>query len=72
MPAENVELTAIFSLIGDVNLDGVINSSDIVAIYNYIAQGEDSGTPLECADVNNDGVVNSSDAVEVYTRIANR
>ena len=51
---------------GDVNLDGVVNSSDIVAIYNAIA-GEG---PTEGADVNGDGTINSADAVATYNIIS--
>lgn len=52
--------------IGDVNRDGVYNSADIVAIYNYIAYGESSGVEFFYADVNRDGVINSADATAVY------
>ena len=71
MPAEDVELAAVFIALGDVNLDGVINSSDVVAIYNFISEGEASNILQENADINADGVVNSSDAVALYTTIAN-
>lgn len=54
----------------DVNNDGVINSSDVVAVYNYINQGDASGYTLVQADVNGDKMVNSSDAVEIYNQIA--
>ena len=36
---------------GDVNNDGVVNSADVVAVYNYISQGEKSGISQYCADV---------------------
>ena len=49
-----------------INLDGVVNSSDIVAIYNAIA-GEG---PTEGADVNGDGTINSADAVATYNIIS--
>lgn len=54
----------------DVNRDGVINSSDVVAIYNFINSGEDSGYSAAQTDVNEDGGVNSSDAVAVYNHIS--
>lgn len=54
----------------DVNRDGVVNSADIVSIYNYINVGEESGLTLERADVNDDDVVNSADVAAVYSYIA--
>lgn len=57
------------SLIGDVNRDGFVNSSDVVSIFNFIAQGEAADIKESDADVNRDGVVNSSDASAVYNII---
>jgi len=47
---------------GDVNMDGIVNSSDIQALANYLYY---HGTLVnECsADVNEDGTVNSMDIV---------
>lgn len=55
------------ALYGDVNRDGKVNSTDVVAIYNYIAS--QTGVPAEQADVNGDGQVNSTDVVAVYNVI---
>lgn len=52
---------------GDVNGDGVINSADITAIYNYIASGSESGLTTSQCDVNGDGAVNASDVATVYS-----
>lgn len=52
---------------GDVNGDGVINSADITAIYNFIATGADSGLTSAQCDVNGDGAVNASDVATVYS-----
>lgn len=51
---------------GDVNGDGLIDSADAVAIYDYVNQGADSGYTLEVADLNGDGEVTSADVVRVY------
>lgn len=67
--AISLDLFAPPSIKGDVNGDGVVNSSDVVAIYNYINEGVASGYTLEQTDVNKDGQVNSADAVEVYNVI---
>ncbi|MDY3062439.1 MAG: dockerin type I repeat-containing protein [Bacteroidaceae bacterium] len=69
--SKNMSVSATFEedlviIEGDVNLDGVVNSSDIVAIYNAIA-GEG---PTEGADVNGDGTINSADAVATYNIIS--
>lgn len=60
----------VFGNVGDVNRDGIINSADVVSIYNYVAEGEASGVSKIYADVNNDGVVNSADAAVVYNIIS--
>ena len=54
---------------GDVNQDGAINSADVVAVYNYIVQGNASGISKDDADVNTDNAVNSSDATYIYNKI---
>lgn len=69
MPAYDVMYTATTSLKGDVNLDGTLNTADIVAIYNFISTGAESGIVQENADVNGDGVVNTADVAAVYNII---
>ena len=69
MPAGDVTYTAVYVKVGDVNLDGLINSADVVAIYNYIIEGVDSGIEKENADVNGDTFVNSADVTAVYNII---
>ena len=54
----------------DVNGDGEVNSSDVVALYNYIQVGASSGLDESVADVNGDGRVDASDVVYVYNVIA--
>lgn len=53
----------------DVNGDGVINSADAVAVYNFIQDGESSGSSKATCDVNGDDIVNSADVVEIYNAI---
>jgi len=54
-------------LLGDVNGDGQINSSDAALVYAY-HNGKKYLTPeqLSRADVNGDGNVNSTDAAKIY------
>ena len=61
-------VTALYNEIyGDVNADGVVNSSDVTALYGYILKG--NTTYAATSDVNGDGVVNSSDVTAVYAII---
>ncbi|MBP5562110.1 MAG: dockerin type I repeat-containing protein [Muribaculaceae bacterium] len=48
---------------GDVNGDGVVNGSDVTALYNVLL---DNAIPGGDADVNGDGVVNGSDVTALY------
>ena len=49
----------------DINRDNIINSTDVVSLYNSIINDD----TLVKADVNNDGIINSSDIVEIYNAI---
>ena len=53
----------------DVNGDGIVNSADVVSVYNYIQSGAESGITLDKADVNGDDNVNSADVVEIYNSV---
>ena len=66
MPAHNISYEAQLALIGDVNLDGTVNTSDVVSIYNYIISSEESGILLVWADINGAGTVNSADVTGLY------
>jgi len=56
---------------GDVNLDGKVNATDVVSVYNYILGGEASGITRERANVNGDNLINSADVVAIYNCIIN-
>lgn len=71
MPAHDVTYTAHYARIGDVNLDGSVNTADVVAVYSYIISGDESGIERERADVNNDGFVNTADVTAIYYIITN-
>ncbi|HAP79610.1 MAG TPA: hypothetical protein DCQ78_05570 [Ruminococcus sp.] len=63
-------------LLGDVNDDGVINSSDaseVLAEYALVSSGKTetfSQNQKKAGDFNNDGVMNSSDASEILSYYA--
>ena len=47
---------------GDVNLDGVVNDTDITLLRDYILSRNDgSGISLDAADANVDGLINVLD-----------
>ena len=58
-------------MLGDVNLDGNINTGDAVMILRHVAQLSTlEGEALANADVNGDGNVNTGDAVKVLRHVA--
>ena len=69
MPAHDISYETTLVLLGDVNLDGEVNTSDVVAIYNFISEGESSGVKGIYADLNGDNVVNAADVATAYNLI---
>lgn len=56
--------------IGDVNMDGVVNTYDAVLILRYAARFVDDDFNLQYADIDGNRVVNSYDAVLLLRRVA--
>ena len=54
-----------YYLLGDLNLDGIINALDIVLIVNLVLANEYSSI----ADINEDGIVNILDIVQLVNII---
>ena len=52
---------------GDINGDGVINSTDVMALFNAINSGDDLDATV--ADVNGDGVIDARDVMALYNII---
>ena len=46
---------------GDVNMDGIVNISDVTDLINYLLSNDASGISLEAADCELDGKVNITD-----------
>lgn len=58
-------------LVGDINSDGSVNSTDLTVIRKYLLGIENSGIVLQYADLNNDGNVNIIDLVHLKKSLAN-
>ena len=52
---------------GDINGDGVIDSTDVTALFNAINSGDD--LDATAADVNGDGVIDARDVMALYNII---
>ena len=52
---------------GDINGDGVIDSTDVMALFNAINSGDDLDATV--ADVNGDGVIDARDVMALYSII---
>ena len=56
-------------IMGDVNGDGVVNVTDIVATVNYIMEKPSDDFNKDAADLNGDGEINVTDIVKMVTII---
>ena len=64
IPVEEVPDLA--SGLGDVNADGVVDTSDAQAIFNHFMGVQDLGEMIAYADVNQDDLVDTTDAQMVF------
>ena len=55
---------------GDLNSDGIINTTDVVSLRRYIAGGYNVTVNLLAGDVNADGIWNTTDVVMIRRYIA--
>lgn len=67
--AKNVVIRSV--KLGDVNLDGLVNTADVVAVYAFINYGAESGIDRKFANVNGDDAINTADVVAIYSIIIN-
>ncbi|MBQ5988194.1 MAG: dockerin type I repeat-containing protein [Oscillospiraceae bacterium] len=60
-------VSAVTSVYGDVNNDGVVNSADMVCMNNFLGGNlEVSATQLAKFDLNNNKIVTKVDALALY------
>lgn len=59
-------------ILGDVNEDGRLNITDIVALSKYISDGDSTHIQISKADLTGDGRITVADIVELARRIANQ
>ena len=57
---------------GDVNGDGMVSNSDVVAVLNRILGGESDNFNEAAADVNKDGIITITDALIIVDMIHNQ
>lgn len=55
--------------LGDVNSDGNVNGSDVLAVINYILKGTVYEAPIAAGDVNSDGNINGSDVLAIINYV---
>ena len=58
------------ALYADMNKDGIVNMTDVIALVNYIATNDASNINLKWADMNEDGIVNMTDVIFLTNHIA--
>lgn len=72
MPSNPVALDKPSYTLGDVNEDGIISVTDVVAVCMIISQGTDLPYNEMAADANQDGKINISDIVTICQMMANK
>lgn len=66
--SNNATITPIYAMVGDVNMDGYVNSKDVDYLQQYFAATNGrqlSEKQMLAADANNDGKVNIRDCVTI-------
>lgn len=69
--AEDLHPDAVPSKKGDVNMDGIVNVSDVTALISYILGNEVSPFNESAAYVNDDGTVNVADVTLLISMVLN-
>ena len=56
-------------LLGDVNMDGIVNIADITSLIDYLLNGQSDGVDTLASDVDQDGDVGIADVTALVDRI---
>ncbi len=68
---EDMEVYALYTLLGDVDLNGVVNSTDALLVMRYsMTIISLSARAFAAGDMNGDGSVNATDAINIMRSIA--
>ena len=66
-----MEVYALYTLLGDVDLNGVVNSTDALLVMRYsMTIISLSDRAFAAGDMNGDGSVNATDAINIMRSIA--
>jgi len=57
---------------GDVNMDGVVNISDVTALIDAVLNGSDAGIDRDAADMNGDGLLTISDVTALIDLVLSK
>ena len=68
IPATEFSWSVVANPLGDVNLDGFVNVSDIMIVVNYILGNEVNST-VELMDINQDSRVTVTDVMQIVNII---
>ena len=67
-----INVSAASSILGDINMDGIVNSKDYIMLRQFILnQRQLSSGSIELADLNNDKKISSADYVLIRKKILN-
>ena len=53
----------------DVNLDGIVDTQDVLAVYEYMRTASQTPNVSSPADINQDGMVDTQDVLKIYEYI---
>ena len=60
---EDIDVIALYALLGDANSDGVVDMLDALAVLRYSMSNDNTGIDMLAADITLDGDVNTLDAL---------
>ena len=58
-------------MLGDVNMDGIVDVADIVALIDYVLGKNPDPFDVTVADLNGDGIIDVADVVLLINKVLN-